>query len=65
MKDMKRTAALSAAMALIGAGSASAADAVPMFALQGVTVTATRQAESLKDVPANAQVSEDRPRCLS
>ena len=47
-------------MALIGAGSVSAADAVPMFALQGVTVTATRQAESLKDVPANVQVITEK-----
>lgn len=60
MKDMKKTAALLAAMALLGVGSASAADAVPMFALQGVTVTATRQAESLKDVPANVQVITEK-----
>lgn len=60
MKDMKKTAALLAAMALLGVGSVSAADAVPMFALQGVTVTATRQAESLKDVPANVQVITEK-----
>ena len=56
MKDMKKTAALLAAMALLGVGSASAAEAAPMYALKGITVTATRQAESLKDVPANVQV---------
>ena len=60
MKDMKRTAALLAAMALLGVGSASAAEAAPMFALQGVTVTANRQAESLKDVPANVQVITEK-----
>ena len=47
MKDMKKTAALLAAMALLGVGSASAAEAAPMYALKGITVTATRQAESL------------------
>ena len=56
MKDMKKTAVLLAAMALLGVGSASAAEAAPMYALKGITVTATRQAESLKDVPANVQV---------
>lgn len=60
MKDMKKTAALLAAMALLGVGSASAAEAAPMFALQGVTVTANRQAESLKDVPANVQVITEK-----
>ena len=60
MKDMKKTAALLAAMALLGVGSASAAEAAPMYALKGITVTATRQAESLKDVPANVQVITER-----
>lgn len=60
MKDMKKTAALLAAMAFLGVGSASAAEAAPMFALQGITVTATRQAESLKDVPANVQVITEK-----
>lgn len=60
MKDMKRTAALLAAMALLGVGSASAAEAAPMYALKGITVTATRQAESLKDVPANVQVITEK-----
>ena len=60
MKDMKRTAALFAAVALVGTGSASAADAAPMYALKGITVTATRQAESLKDVPANVQVITEK-----
>lgn len=60
MKDMKKTAALLAAMALLGVGSASAAEAAPMYALKGITVTATRQAESLKDVPANVQVITEK-----
>ena len=60
MKDMKKTAALLAAMALLGMGSASAAEAAPMYALKGITVTATRQAESLKDVPANVQVITEK-----
>ena len=46
MKDMKKTAALLAAMALLGVGSASAAETAPMYALKGITVTATRQAET-------------------
>lgn len=60
MKDMKKTAALLAAMALLGMGSASAAEAAPMYALKGITVTANRQAESLKDVPANVQVITEK-----
>ena len=40
MKDMKKTAALLAAMALLGVGSASAAEAAPMYALKGITVMA-------------------------
>lgn len=47
-------------MALLGVGSASAAEAAPMYALKGITVTATRQAESLKDVPANVQVITEK-----
>ena len=31
-----------------------------MYALKGITVTATRQAESLKDVPANVQVITEK-----
>lgn len=60
MKDMKKTAALLAAMALLGMGSASAAEAAPMYALKGITVTANRQAESLKDVPASVQVITEK-----
>ena len=60
MKDMKKTAALLAAMALLGVGSASAAEAAPMYALKGITVTANRQAESLKDVPASVQVITEK-----
>lgn len=60
MKDMKKTAALLAAMALLGVGSASAAEALRCHALKGITVTTTRQAESLKDVPANVQVITEK-----
>lgn len=44
-----------AVLAALGGLSVSAAD-LPVYTLQGVTVTATRQAESLQDVPANVQV---------
>ena len=47
-------------MALLGVGSASVAEAAPMYALKGITVTATRKAESLKDVPANVQVITEK-----
>lgn len=47
-------------MALLGVGSATAAEAAPMYALKGITVTATRKAESLKDVPANVQVITEK-----
>lgn len=56
----EKTAALLAAMALLGMGSASAAEAAPMYALKGITVTANRQAESLKDVPASVQVITEK-----
>lgn len=45
--NYKKTAAVLAACLLTGAGSAFAENAAPVFALQGITVTATRQAESL------------------
>ena len=51
--------ALLAVMAVCGTGSTLAADA-PIYALKGITVTATRQAESLQDVPANVQVITEK-----
>ncbi len=58
--NYKKTAAVLAACLLTGAGSAFAENAAPVFALQGITVTATRQAESLQDVPANVQVITEK-----
>lgn len=58
-KSMKRTMALLAVMAVCGTGSTLAAEA-PVYALKGITVTATRQAESLQDVPANVQVITEK-----
>ena len=56
----KKTAALLAACLVTGAGNVFAENAAPVFALQGITVTATRQAESLQDVPANVQVITEK-----
>ena len=57
----KKIAILLALSTMAGAGSISAADnAAPVFALKGITVTATRQAESLQDVPANVQVITEK-----
>ena len=56
----KKTAALLAACLITGAGNVFAENAAPVFALQGITVTATRQAESLQDVPANVQVITEK-----
>ncbi len=58
-KSMKSTLAMMAALAVCGTGTAFAADA-PVYALKGITVTATRQAESLQDVPANVQVITEK-----
>ncbi len=60
MNHMKKTAMVLALCSLGGAGSAFAAGQAPVFALQGITVTATRQAESLQDVPANVQVITEK-----
>ncbi len=60
MNHMKKTAMMLALCSLGGAGSAFAAGQAPVFALQGITVTATRQAESLQDVPANVQVITEK-----
>ena len=58
-KSMKSTLAMLAALSVCGMGTAWAADA-PVYALKGITVTATRQAESLQDVPANVQVITEK-----
>ena len=56
---MKSTLAMLAVLSVCGMGTAWAADA-PVYALKGITVTATRQAESLQDVPANVQVITEK-----
>lgn len=58
-KSMKSTLAMLAVLSVCGMGTAWAADA-PVYALKGITVTATRQAESLQDVPANVQVITEK-----
>ena len=58
-KSMKSTLAMLAVLAVCGTGTTFAADA-PVYALKGITVTATRQAESLQDVPANVQVITEK-----
>ena len=56
---MKSTLAMLVVLSVCGMGTAWAADA-PVYALKGITVTATRQAESLQDVPANVQVITEK-----
>ena len=58
-KSMKSTLAMLAVLSVCGMGTVWAADA-PVYALKGITVTATRQAESLQDVPANVQVITEK-----
>ncbi len=58
-KSTKQILTMLAAFAACGAGTSFAADA-PVYALKGITVTATRQAESLQDVPANVQVITEK-----
>lgn len=58
MNHKKVLAAL--ALASLAGGSVVAAEEKPMFTLSGITVTATRQAEDLADVPANVQVITER-----
>lgn len=58
-KSMKSTLAMLAVLSVCGTGTIFAADA-PVYALKGITVTATRQAESLQDVPANVQVITEK-----
>lgn len=58
-KSMKKTVSMLAVLAICGSGTSLAAEA-PVYALKGITVTATRQAESLQDVPANVQVITEK-----
>lgn len=51
----KKYGMMLAVLAAAGGVSASAAP-VPVYELKGLTVTATRQAETTKDVPANVQI---------
>ncbi len=48
-----------AVLAAVGGFSVSAAE-LPVYTLQGVTVTATRQAESMQKVPGNVQVITEK-----
>lgn len=64
---MGKKAKISAALAVLALGGFScvyaadaAAAATPVYALKGITVTATRQAESTQDVPANVQVITEK-----
>ena len=59
VRGIKRTAALLAVLAIGGTGAVSAASS-PVYALKGITVTATRQAERLQDVPAHVQVVTEK-----
>lgn len=56
MKREKKILLAAACLAL----AAGTAEAAPVYQLRGITVTATRQAESLQDVPANVQVVTEK-----
>lgn len=60
-KEMKskKYGMMLAVLAAAGGVSASAAP-VPVYELKGLTVTATRQAETTKDVPANVQIVTEK-----
>lgn len=55
----KKYGMMLAVLAAAGGVSASAAP-VPVYELKGLTVTATRQAETTKDVPANVQIVTEK-----
>lgn len=55
----KKYGIMLAVLAAAGGVSASAAP-VPVYELKGLTVTATRQAETTKDVPANVQIVTEK-----
>lgn len=58
MKQGKKLLICSVLGALSMTGSVYAA--APVYQLQGITVTATRQAESLQDVPGNVQIVTEK-----
>lgn len=60
-KEMKskKYGIMLAVLAAAGGVSASAAP-LPVYELKGLTVTATRQAETTKDVPANVQIVTEK-----
>lgn len=60
-KEMKskKYGMMLAVLAAAGGVSASAAP-LPVYELKGLTVTATRQAETTKDVPANVQIVTEK-----
>lgn len=55
----KKYGMMLAVLAAAGGVSASAAP-VPVYELKGLTVTATRQAETTQDVPANVQIVTEK-----
>lgn len=55
----KKYGIMLAVLAAAGGVNASAAP-VPVYELKGLTVTATRQAETTKDVPANVQIVTEK-----
>ena len=59
MMKSKKYGMMLAVLAAAGGVSASAAP-VPVYELKGLTVTATRQAETTKDVPANVQIVTEK-----
>ena len=59
MMKSKKYGMMLAVLAAAGGVSASAAP-LPVYELKGLTVTATRQAETTKDVPANVQIVTEK-----
>lgn len=59
MKRMNKSGLILAVLAMGGGVGASAAPA-PVYELKGLTVTATRQAETTQDVPANVQIVTEK-----
>lgn len=60
MVTTKKITLLSAlVLAALGAGTAHA-EPMPVYSLKGLTVTATRQAESTKDVPSQVQIVTEK-----
>lgn len=59
MMKSKKYGMMLAVLAAAGGVSASAAP-LPVYELKGLTVTATRQAETTQDVPANVQIVTEK-----